>query len=201
MIIPLYVKCGNCGQIEKEQVRKNLRYKCKHCQQARSQTIWPAPELQNLFRFIDSFDEESPHYPQIACVFLSSAFELLLEELLSVMAYQDLLYEEADMLVDALLDGYQGRSRMFTLYSKIGYGTFHDDVKKTGNRRFMKHWDAIAEARNHVVHGRLNKCEAITPKLVEKAISEALDVFSQLHNRYNAESLRYRVALERRGDN
>ena len=198
MIIPSYVQCGDCGQVERGQAWEKLRYKCKYCQQACSQTIWPAPELQNLLEFISSFNEKSPHYPQVACVFLSSAFELLLENLLTVMAYQDLLYDEAYMLVDALLDGYQGRSRMFTLYSKIGDGTFHDAVKNTGNNEFLSNWDTIVESRNNVVHGRLTDCKSITPELVEQTIADALYVFSKLHNQYNAESLQYRVALEKR---
>ena len=201
MIIPLYFQCGDCGQVESKPSWEKLskyRYKCRHCQQASKQTIWPAPELRNLLEFISGFDEKSPHYPQVTCVFLSSAFELLLEELLSIMAYQDLLYDEAGMLVDALLEGYQGRSRMFTLYSKIGYGTFHDAVKKTGNKQFLSNWDAIVEARNNVVHGRLTNCENITPDLVERTIADALDVFSQLNNQYNTESLHYRVATENR---
>ena len=198
MIIPLYFQCGDCGQVERGPAWEGLRYKCKHCQKANSQTIWPAPELRSLLEFIGSFDEKSPHYPRVACVFLSSAFELLLEDLLAVMAYQDLLYDEVGMLVDALLDGYQGRSRMFTLYSKIGHGTFHDDVKKTGNKQFLSNWDIIVESRNNVIHGRLTNCEAITPELVERTIADALDVFSQLHNQYNAESLHYRVAIENR---
>ena len=201
MIIPLYFQCEDCGQVESESKWEKLsssRYKCRHCKQARRQAIWPAPELRKLLEFIGSFDVKSPQYPQVACVFLSSALELLLDKLLSVMAFQDLLYEEVDMLINALLEGYQGRLRMFILYSKIGYGTFHDAVKKTGNKQFLGNWDAIVEARNNVVHGRINNCENITPDLVERTIADAFDVFSQLHNQYNAESLHYRVALEKR---
>ena len=146
--------------------------------------------------FIVSLDEKSPHYPQVACVFLASALELFLERLLSVMAYQDLLYDDAGMLVDALLDGYQGRSRMFALYSRIGYGTFHDAVKKMGNKQFLSNWDTIVKARNNVVHGRLTDCKSIRQDLVERTMADALDVFSKLHNQYNAESLQYRLAIE-----
>jgi hypothetical protein len=203
MLIPLYFQCDSCGQIESKQTWKKLsknRYKCKHCKQARKQTIWPPAELRNLLEFIGSFSEKSPRYPQVACVFLSSALELLLEHLLSVMAYQDLLYHEAGMLVDALLDGYQGRSRMFTLYSRIGYGTFHESVKKMGSKQFLSNWDTIVEARNNVVHGRLTYCKNVTPDLVKRTIVDALDVFAHLHNQYNAESLQYRVATEDRKD-
>ncbi len=196
MTIPSYFKCGDCGQIGKGPPWKGLRYKCKHCKKANSHTIWPGPELRSLLEFIGSFDEASLHYPRVVCVFLSSTFELLLEDLLVVMAYQDLLYDEAFMLVDALLEGYQGRSRMLTLYSKIGHGTFHDDVKKTGNKQFLSDWDVIVKSRNNVVHGRLITCEVITPELTERTITDALEVFSQLHNRYNTESLHYRVATE-----
>jgi hypothetical protein len=185
MIIPSYFECGDCGQVERGPAWEGLRYKCKHCQKANSQTIWPTPELRNLLEFVGSFDEKSPHYPQVACVFLSSALEILLEQLLSVMAYQDLFYEQVDWLVEALLEGYQGRSRMFTLYSKIGYGTFHDAVRKMGKKQFLSSWDTIVESRNHVVHGRLTNCVAITPELVERTITDALVVFSQLHNQKN----------------
>ena len=66
---------------------------------------------------------------------------------------------------------------MFTLYSKIGDGTFHDAVKKTGNNEFLSNWDTIVEALNNVVHGRLTNCESITPDLVERTIADALAVF------------------------
>jgi hypothetical protein len=114
------------------------------------------------------------------------------------MAIPDVPYEYVDMLIDALLDGYQGRSRMFTLYSKIGNGTFHEAVKKMGKKQFLVNWDTTVEARNNIVHGRLVNCVKITPDLVEGTIIDALYVFAKLHNQYNAESLQYKVALEKR---
>lgn len=196
MNIPSYIECSDCGQIIEGKAWTGLRTKCKFCHKSIEQRIWPSPEVMNILVFINSHDVKSPQYPQIACVFLSSALELMLEELLYVMTFEDLLYEDAFVLADALFDGYQGRSRMFTLYSKIACGTFHGAVKKIGVSRFLKDWDILVDARNKVVHGNINKCEKITQDLIERTINDALIVFSNLHNQYNTESIKYKSALK-----
>jgi len=199
MIIPSYFQCGDCGQIEEGSAWKGLRYKCKHCQKANTQIIWPTPELRNFLEFIVDFDVKSKQYSQVVSVFLSSALELLLEELLSVMALADIFddgFTGVGTLIDALLEGYQGRARMFALYSRIGYGTFNDAVKKMGKKQFVNNWDTIVRVRNNVVHGRFDDSDNITVDMVARIIADALYIFSQLHNQYNAESLQYRIALK-----
>lgn len=114
------------------------------------------------------------------------------------MAYFDLTYDEAGILVHALIEGYQGRTRMFTLYKSIGYGTFHEAVQVVGIPQFTSHWDEIVRVRNQVVHGKFEKGKDIIPKLINTTIDEALAVFSQLHNIYNQESLVFRAATEKK---
>jgi len=196
-----YFLCDNCDQIEpKSRWNKGSTglLKCIHCDAEGTNGTWPTPEVGKLIEFILNYDQESPEYGQVTSVFLSSVLELMLEELLSTMAYFDLTYDEAGILVDALIEGYQGRTRMFTLYKTIGYGTFHEAVRDIGIPEFTNHWDEIAPVRNEVVHGKFEKGKDITPKLINTTIDEALAVFSQLHNIYNQESLIFRAATEKK---
>jgi hypothetical protein len=120
----------------------------------------------------------------------------MLEELVTKMAYEDLSYEQGGMLIDALLAGYQGRSRLFSLYKRIGYGSFHEAAKELGHSEFLVNWDAIVAVRNKVVHGKLQERAEITQSLIEKTLDDALVVFYLLHNRYNKESIEYRYATK-----
>jgi hypothetical protein len=110
------------------------------------------------------------------------------------MAYEDNLYEDVSYLVEVLLEAHQGRERMLALYSKIGHGTFHEEVKNVGKQPFLANWDIIVKARNNVVHENFSECTSITPALIKQTILDTLEVFAILHNEYDAESLRYRVA-------
>lgn len=193
-----YFVCNRCGQIEPTSRwgSNGEQLRCPHCFHTGFRNLWPPVEVKTFIDFIKNYDCEAPFYSQIATVFLSSFLELMFEELLSVMAYMDLLYDEVDMLVDALLDGYQGRSRMFVLYKRLGYGSFHKEVEELGYKKFLEHWDIIVSARNKVVHGKPKEGEKINSSIVKITIKEALSVFSSLHNRYNMESLHYSTATK-----
>jgi hypothetical protein len=195
-----YSQCTVCRQIEPEvnwlAASTNGSQKCLHCQSEGKQRAWPTAEVQELIGFVQDYDKASPSYSQVTCVFLSSALELMLEELLSVVAYMDLLYEEVSVLVESLLEAYQGRSRMLQLYKRLGYDSFPRELQKLGYSDFWEHWDRVASTRNHVVHGKPKEGERITPSLVDTTIQEALAVFALLHNQYNQESLHYKAALQ-----
>jgi hypothetical protein len=91
---------------------KDQENKCIHCNAVGTQGEWPNAEVTELISFIRNYDSGSPHYNQVACVFTSSLLELLLEELLTNMAYMGLTFDQASILVDALIEAHQGRSRM-----------------------------------------------------------------------------------------
>lgn len=130
----------------------------------------------------------------MTCVFTSSVLELMLEELVTKIAYEDLSYEQGSILIDALLAAYQGRSRLFALYKRVGYGSFHEAVTELGYDDLLTNWDAIVAVRNKVVHGKLQEVAQITHSQIDKTLDDALVVFYLLHNRYNEESLEYKYA-------
>jgi hypothetical protein len=122
------------------------------------------------------------------------AFERLLEDLLHVMAFGELLYDEAALIVDALIDGYQGRARMLSLFEKIGYGSFHEEAVVVGVAEFPALWDQLAIERNALVHGkrRSNPLKK-QPVDLECFAMSGLRLFAALHNRYNTESVSFQT--------
>jgi hypothetical protein len=196
---PAYYICGKCYQIEPTTCWSrdaNGQFKCIHCQTANKSGSWPSAEIMELFTFISSYDTGSSHYGQVISVFSSSLLELMLEELVTKMAYEDLTYDQGCMLVEALLDAHQGRSRLFSLYKRIGYSSFHEAVQRLGQGEFIANWDKIVEVRNKVVHGKIQEGNQITASLIKKTLDDALEVFSFLHNEYNKESLDYKYATK-----
>jgi hypothetical protein len=152
----------------------------------REKNLWPSAEVIELFETIRKYDQTSLEYGLVSSVFVSAALELLLERVIFIMAIENFDYIEVGHLVDLLIDTYQGRMKRLQLYKRLGYGTFAEHLKEIGHKEFLKHWDEIAEIRNASVHGQLNAGQKITHELVKITISEALEVFSKLYNKFNS---------------
>jgi transcription elongation factor Elf1 len=195
--MPTYFECKNCGQIESESrwLKDGERSKCVYCEIGEP-SPWPTAEVKELIDFVQGYDPKSSHYFRVTTVFLASALELMLEDLLYTMAWMDMTYDEVSILVEALIESHQGRSRMFDLYRRIGHDSFHKEVRNLSYKQFLDHWENVVSARNHFVHGKSDVVQEITGSLIEMTIVEALEVFSALHNEYNVESLHYKVGME-----
>ena len=164
-----YFQCDKCQQIEPELnwQKEASGLRCQHCATVGGEA-WPSKEISELIGFVHSYSQTSPEYGLVTCVFLATALEILLEYLITIMAFQELLYDEAFILVDALLETNQGRSRRLQLYSLLGYGSFPEEVQHLGYRQFMEHWNDIVEARNKSVHGDPKASQHITPFLSKR---------------------------------
>jgi hypothetical protein len=197
----IYYQCESCFHIEPNTawvIEGGIRV-CSHCGASNRNKLWPSTEVRELLETVTRYkDVASFEYGLVASVFVSAALELLLERLLFTVAIEDLSYDEVGHLIDYLLDSNQGRARRIKLYSRLGYGTLQEESDEVGYDSFMKHWDEIADVRNKSVHGDLKASTELNAPLVELTINEALAVFSKLHNKYNSESLTYKVAIERK---
>ena len=150
-----------------------------------------------MFNAVDKFEEETLEYNIIASVFISSALELLLEKLIYIMAIEDLSYEQADHLVECVLDTNQGRSRRLNLFKYFGYGSFNDHVSKIGYKKYMKKWEKIINIRNKSVHGEVKNLEKLSKNFLNNFIDESLDIFSTLNNIYNEESFTFKYSVNK----
>jgi hypothetical protein len=191
-----YFKCSSCGQIELENhsVIVDSQYVCQHCKENKKE-VWPHSDVAELLGFVLNYEYAQPRYSQVVSVFLSTAFELLLEELVTMMMYWDLTYDQGSMLVDALLDSHQGRSRMLWLYKRVGHGSFSEEAREIGYSDFATNWDKLASTRNKIVHGKLNEAEVITQEYAGKLIEDGLEVFRILYNQYFQETSDYKYAM------
>lgn len=197
----LHYQCRICWQIEPNTswVSEGGIKVCSHCGASNKHESWPSTEVRELLETVAKYkDVNSLEYGLVASVFISAALELLLERLLFTMAIENLHYEEAGHLVEYLLDSNQGRARRVKLYSLLGYDSLQNESSEVGYESFMKHWNEIAEARNKSVHGDLKASTKLEAPLIELTITEALAVFSKLHNKYSSESLSYKVATDRK---
>jgi hypothetical protein len=194
-----YYQCGRCWQIESESewlVEQDNKV-CKHCHTNNRYEIWPSTEIRELFETIAKYEKiDTFEYGLVASVFISAALELLLERLLFTMAIEDMLYDEVGHLIEYLLDSNQGRTKRIQLYKRLGFGSFEKESSEVGCKLFLKHWAEISAVRNKSVHGDLKEGTKLRSTLVETTITEALDVFSRLHNKYNAYGISYKVATD-----
>lgn len=194
-----YYQCERCWQIESESewlVELDNKV-CKHCHTGNRYEIWPSTEIRELFGTITKYEKiDSFEYGLVASVFISAALELLLERLLFTMAIEDMLYDEVVHLIEYLLDSNQGRTKRIQLYKRLGYGSFEKEASEVGYKLFLKHWAEIAEVRNKSVHGDLKEGTKLKSALVDTTITEALAVFSRLHNKYNAYGISYKIAID-----
>lgn len=194
-----YYQCERCWQIEPEPewpVEQDNKV-CKHCHTSNCYKIWPSTEIRELFETITKYEKvDSFEYGLVASVFISAALELLLERLLFTMAIEDMLYDEVGHLIEYLLDSNQGRTKRIQLYKRLGYGSFEEESSEVGYRLFPQHWAEITQVRNKSVHGDLKEGAKLKSALVETTINEALAVFSELHNKYNAYGISYKAATD-----
>jgi hypothetical protein len=192
----IYFKCENCGIIDLDVKWQTFTEKtvCPECGKIDWFETWPSSDVIDLFDHARAYEKDSPYFGLVTSVFVCTALELLLERVLFVMALQENSEEDVDYLIDDLLEAYEGRSRRLQLYNKLGEHTFTVEAKSTGNKHFNKHWEYLADIRNKSVHGDMEKANRITPNDITLIITEALDVFSKLWNKYNIWTFDYQYA-------
>ena len=190
-----YSRCGTCGSIARHEGPPLDDFPaCPECLQTHGQAAWPPQELAELRNFVLSLDEGSPSFGAVASVFTSAFLEGLLEKQVYAMALMDMDYNDAGVLADLLLESHQGRARLLHLYKRLGYRPLSADAAMAGCPAFVADWDAIARARNRILHGRPEAAKGITLPLIQRAFADGLEVFSLSHNTYNRETHRYLAA-------
>ena len=187
--IKTHLRCKYCHNIfffKEIYFRRIELLICPRCNKKKSLSIWPSQEIIELLDYISMFNSKSKHFKEMSIVFLCSILELLLESTLVMMIWQELM-PEAFIIVDNMLNGYQGRNRLLLLYNKMGYGSFKEHLKEINKSEFLKNWDLIVEERNKIVHGKLGIYKSyfnknITHCLIRKQVKLSLEVFALLNN-------------------
>jgi hypothetical protein len=176
----MFIRCCRCWFVdEKKTAEQNSA--CPRCGGMKFDS-WPQKEIVDLFSLIEKYELNDFENKLVVCVFLCSALELLLEEQVSALAYEEALIPEYSMLVDILLDTFQGRSRLLQLYNRLGFRKFSDDLRELNYLHFENDWKNLAEFRNKIVHGNPHVVQNIDESLLKRLLFESLKVFQLLNN-------------------
>ncbi len=196
-----YLRCLNCGQIETRGhwTSKKSALHCSFCENAKS-TSWPDTEVIELISFVNSLSMKQPQFSQIASVFISAALEILLEQIVTMMLYMDLPYEDAFPLVNIIIESHQGRSRLLSLYKRFGGTSFSERAKDVGYPGFMKEWDELVETRNKFVHGKAKELPLLERAKIETLVRDGFEVFRQVHNVENEWTFEHKDAAEQKAE-
>jgi len=192
-----YIECGDCGYVEKESEWVEIHgvKTCQHCKGANPRN-WPSIEIRKLFDTAKNYQIFTNEDGLVVSVFTCAAIEILLERIIYLMALEDLLSQEVDILIEVLLNTNQGRDRRLRLFNHLGYGSFSEHTTELGYKNFLKHWNEIVDIRNKCVHGKIDAGKELTHDMVQMIIDESLAVFSGLSNKYMIATLRYRGRTE-----
>lgn len=180
-----YLSCTHCRYIyiKEELIHDSSNILCSICS-SDDFSPWPGSEVLDLLAHVETLNPTDSHYKIIASVFISSAFEVLLDELLAITALYDRYYDEVNYLFDLLMDSYQGKNRKLQLFGHFADTSFEREAKETGNPKFFDHWGNVTYVRNNLVHGKKRLKKQLTKEQIETVIKEGLEVFSSLSNKY-----------------
>jgi hypothetical protein len=171
-------------------IKARNKIKCPFCSRIGHNDIWPSIEVLDLLKMAMSLDVSINHKKNISYVIVEASLELMLENIISTFLLPDIMPEHVSITImtDALLDGYQGRNRLLSLFKKLEYGSFPESAKQFGKPNFMKQWDRIALRRNKFVHGKLLKeaeQEDDSDNInIEEFIQDSFYVFKEINNRF-----------------
>ena len=188
-----YFTCSNCGHItegvpEYDWVWEKDILGCNACDE-HCTGEWPPVETRDLWEFVRTRHRDTRVATVFACVLLEQLLEQLVVLVLVVRGHAP-----DDPVVEALLDSHQGRARLGSLFKRIVGATIESEIAETGAPLFAKTWTQMVTQRNRIMHGQ-NVDAASLPDAYEAA-REGIAVFATLHNKFNAQSERYRRAVD-----
>ena len=183
-----YLICGSCGLVNQGEfwiVGDNKELCCPNCLASGVGSPWPAPKVQQLFLSIGNLQGELLEYNQIASVLFVSAFRHLLEDLVRMIAIEDLLYEEAGHLVDTLLTLNPKHQQLLKVLEELSGDCYEDLVDETNEENFYPTFLRIMNIRNQLLHGEYCDVSELPHEFIEQIIPKTLEIFSRLYNDHN----------------
>jgi len=195
-----YRQCHSCEMIGvvSDTIKDPNDFVCPECGRSNFSEEWPNSSVQRILDIISSPSDFDSDFERIACLLVTSCMEDLMRELIVVLAQQGTIYDEISLLIDPLLDGYQGKDRQLKLFRKLAYGSFKEECTQLGYPDFVSQWSQIVERRNHFAHTATNPRKESNEIHFGVFIHHSLEVFRKISNKYNVETTNYQSAMERR---
>ena len=192
-----YRQCHSCETICKVSEPDADEYVCIECGKKNFSEEWPNTSVQRLFDIVSSPSDLDSDYERIACLLVTSCMEDLMRELIVVLAQQGTYYDQVSLLIDPLLDGYQGKDRQLKLFGKLAYKSFKEECKEIEFPKFVSQWSEIVERRNHFAHTARQPRKDSPQIAFDFFVQDSLEVFRRISNKYNKKTINYQSAFEK----
>ena len=183
-----YLMCRSCdliNQVEFWVVGDNKELCCPNCLAPGGNSSWPDLKVQQLFNSINNLQGVLLEYNQIASVLFVSAVRHLLEDLVRMIAIEDLLYEEAGHLVDTLLTLNPKHEQLLKVLEELSGDCYEDLVDETSVENFYPTFLRIMNIRNQLLYGEYCDVSELPHEFIEQIIPKTLEIFSRLNNEHN----------------
>lgn len=177
-----YLECQDCRKLVHD---PNLQLgrvdiPCPLCASfGSSRGIWPSLDALKLLDVAFDQDVDSQDGHRVAVLFLASAFEVMLADILSTLVKG---HSPSERLADVVLDEWDTLARRKLLFNRLSVRPLGEILSTPAGQQFLQDWDALAKRRNQLAHGhyyyRGSEDAVVLRRLQEKAFQE----FASIHN-------------------
>ncbi len=199
-----YLMCRSCdliNQVEFWVVGDNKELCCPNCLAPGGSSSWPDLKVQQLFNSINNLQGVLLEYNQIASVLYVSAVRHLIEDLVRIIAINDLMYEEAGHLVDTLLALNPKHDQLLKVLEELSSECYEDLVDDTSDEHFYPTLLRIVNIRNQLLYGEYCPISELPHEFIEQIIPKTLELFSRLYNEYNPRLVLAQITASLKEDN
>ncbi len=182
MIDSRYLQCPDCRKLVLD---PNLQLgrvdtPCPLCAASgSSRGIWPGLDALKLLdvAFAQDLDLQDGH--RVAVLFLASAFEVMLADILSTLVKDHCASER---LADVVLDEWDTLARRKALFSSLSVRSLGEILNTPQDQQFLQDWDALAKRRNQMAHGHYYYRGSEDAVVLGRLQGQAFHAFAKIHN-------------------
>lgn len=147
--------------------------------QGESPESWPGLQAIKLLEIAENQDIDTPEGIRVGVLFLASALEVMLEDVLVELLRQ---HTTSDGLREAVLEGYQGIERRRALFGRLSNTSLGDLLKEEWGQEFLRDWRTLTTQRNKIAHGSYYFRGSEDVELIKRLRASVLRSFVEMHN-------------------
>jgi hypothetical protein len=141
--------------------------------------VWPSVEIHDVIDIAKKQKLRTPRGRRVAIVFLASALEMLLEDVLWELLE---VHGSSNSLSKLVLDGYHGRDRRVGVFKTLAGKSVSEVLRAKHLDSFDEDWKAITKARNGIVHKYTYERGDDQQAQIQRVIDRCFEAFEELNN-------------------
>jgi hypothetical protein len=182
MINSEYLLCPDCRKLVHDPHLQlgRLTMPCPMCAASgSSRGTWPSLDPLKLLDVAFAQDLDSQDGHRVAILFLASAVEVMLADILSTLVKG---HSTSERLADIVLDEWDTLSRRKTLFNRLSRRPLGDILSTPDEQHFLQDWDTLAKRRNQLAHGHYYYRGSEDAAVLTRLRADVFHAFAKLHN-------------------